>query len=839
MHFALPPRKTSQPPPYLPRSSTTRLLLPGALRRGRGRLVAVVVGLVLTVVFLLSRSGGNGRNGGGSGNGGWSAPSGKPPVVLVTVLDASRYGPGYLETVKRNRVEYAEMHGYGTLLAKVGDYDLHGAPFSWTTVVAMRDALTKFPDCRYVWFLDASGFIMNPKLKVEDYIMAPARLDELMKKDYPVVPPDSIIKTFSHLKGRDVDMVLTQDKDGLSSGSYIVRNGEWARFFLETWYDPLYRSYNFQKAETHALEHIVQWHPTILSRMAIVDQQLLNSYSKGSRGEEYKDGDLVVRFPDCATAGENALRNALLFLFVLRWTRRALWKLRGRGLLGTLAELYADVRRVLYGWFLRMPGVRSQVRRQVDEALAGMQSKLVPAGGTRYLTLPKEGWAEDDVRKELEALASMDHTRWEDGYVSGAVYHGEDELLKLQTEAYGKFTVANPIHPDVFPGVRKMEAEVVAMVLSLFNAPPGAAGVSTSGGTESILMACLSARQKAYVERGVTEPEMILPETAHTAFRKAGEYFKIKIHVVSCPAPEYQVDLRRVSRLINRNTILLVGSAPNFPHGIIDDIAGLSKIALKRRLPLHVDCCLGSFLVPFLEKAGFPSAPFDFRLKGVTSISCDTHKYGFAPKGNSTVLYRTQALRSYQYFVDPSWSGGVYASPGIAGSRPGALIAGCWASLVSVGEAGYLASCVSIVGTTKKILAHISSSPALSAELEVLGTPLVSVLAFRARNLNVYDLADGMSARGWHLNALQSPAAIHVAVTLPLVKVWEKLVADLEAVIEAEREKERVRLVEGKKPRGADKGGDAAALYGVAGSLPNKSVVVDLARGFLDLLYKA
>jgi sphinganine-1-phosphate aldolase len=166
------------------------------------------------------------------------------------------------------------------------------------------------------------------------------------------------------------------------------------------------------------------------------------------------------------------------------------------------------VRRVLYGAFLRMPGVRTQVRKQVDEALAKMQAKLVPASATRYLTLPKEGWTEEAVRKELEALASMDHTRWEDGYVSGAVYHGEDDLLKLQTEAYGKFTVANPIHPDVFPGVRKMEAEVVAMVLSLFNAPPGAAGVSTSGGTESILMACLSARQKAYVERGVTEPEM-------------------------------------------------------------------------------------------------------------------------------------------------------------------------------------------------------------------------------------------------------------------------------------------------------------------------------------------
>ena len=152
--------------------------------------------------------------------------------------------------------------------------------------------------------------------------------------------------------------------------------------------------------------------------------------------------------------------------------------------------------------------MRTQVRKQVGEAISKMQSKLVPANQTRYLTLPKEGWTEDAVRAELETLANLDHTRWEDGFVSGAVYSGEGELLKLQTEAYGKFTVANPIHPDVFPGVRKMEAEVVAMVLSLFNAPQGAAGVSTSGGTESILMAVLSARQKAYIERGVTEPEM-------------------------------------------------------------------------------------------------------------------------------------------------------------------------------------------------------------------------------------------------------------------------------------------------------------------------------------------
>jgi sphinganine-1-phosphate aldolase len=152
--------------------------------------------------------------------------------------------------------------------------------------------------------------------------------------------------------------------------------------------------------------------------------------------------------------------------------------------------------------------VRNKVQQQVQESLVKLSDKLVPKDQIRYLSLPKDGLPIDSVRAELENLANMDHTRWEDGYVSGAVYHGEEELMQLQTEAFGKFTVANPIHPDVFPGVRKMEAEVVSMVLSIFHAPPGAAGACTSGGTDSILSACLAARQRAYNERGITEPEM-------------------------------------------------------------------------------------------------------------------------------------------------------------------------------------------------------------------------------------------------------------------------------------------------------------------------------------------
>ena len=331
----------------------------------------------------------------------------------------------------------------------------------------------------------------------------------------------------------------------------------------------------------------------------------------------------------------------------------------------------------------------------------------------------------------------------------------------------------------------------------------------------------------------------IIPDTAHAAFLKAGSYFGIKVHLVACPAPTYQVHVPSVSRLINSNTILLVGSAPNFPHGMIDDIPALSKLALRKKgLLLHVDCCLGSFLVPFLSKCGFPTQPFDFSVKGVTSISCDTHKYGFAPKGNSTLLYRSKHLRRYQYFISPTWTGGVYASPSMAGSRPGALIAGCWASMMSQGESGYMATCTKIVGAAKKIENAIRTNPGLREDVSVLGKPMVSVVAFTSQTLNIYDIADGMGKKGWHLNALQKPPAVHVAVTLPVVGAADTLIEDLLAVVEEEKERERERVAQGKGKKGRAQG-DVAALYGVAGSIPNTSLVEQLARGFLDTLYKA
>lgn len=336
----------------------------------------------------------------------------------------------------------------------------------------------------------------------------------------------------------------------------------------------------------------------------------------------------------------------------------------------------------------------------------------------------------------------------------------------------------------------------------------------------------------------------IIPDTAHAAFIKASEYFGLKLHLVKCPAPDYKVDVPSVRRLINPNTILLVGSAPNFPHGIVDEIPALSRLAVKYKIPLHIDCCLGSFVIAFLKKAGFSSpyedqGGFDFRLPGVTSISVDTHKYGFAPKGNSVVLYRNRSLRSYQYFIFPDWSGGVYGSPSIAGSRPGALIAGCWASLMNMGESGYIESCNKIVGAAKQFETSIRHHPSLSRSLVVIGKPMVSVVAFAAKDntIDIYDISDNMSNKGWHLNALQSPAAMHVAFTIPTATAIDKLTSDLVDVVEQEQVKIEERRRLGKSVERVR--GDTSALYGVAGSIPDKSIVNRLAEGFLDTLYLA
>ncbi|KAH9892638.1 PLP-dependent transferase [Cubamyces lactineus] len=539
--------------------------------------------------------------------------------------------------------------------------------------------------------------------------------------------------------------------------------------------------------------------------------------------------NLPVLSPTGRTVWEN-LKTALIVYLVFSRVIKAERHVRARGLVQSVRDAYTWVIQESLLLALRLPSARKKVETELGKARLEIEKKLVPQGPnvTRHLSLPEQG---HDTEWILAEMAKMDeeagsHVDWRNGRVSGAVYHGGEDMQKVIIAAMERYCLSNPLHPDVFPAVRKMEAEIVAMVLKMYNNPNGA-GTTTGGGTESIIMAVKTHRDWARATKGITEPEMVVPISAHAAFDKGAAYLGVKVHTIPIHPETRQVHLKRVARAINRNTIMIVGSAINFPDGNQDDIVALGKLATKHKVGLHVDCCLGSFIMPYLEEAGFPVRPFDFRVEGVTSISCDTHKYGFAPKGNSVIMYRDAALRRFQYYVNPDWMGGVYGSPSIAGSRPGALIAGTWAALQYMGHAGYLESCKSIVSAAKTIAHRIRTE---IPELRILGDPPASVVAFAAAHgssVNALEVGDAMSKKGWHLNAISNPAAVHIAVTRLTVPVVDQFIADL---------KDAVRDAK-LAPSGQ---GTMVMLYGLGQSSPvGPTMVGHVAEAFLDTMYKA
>jgi glutamate/tyrosine decarboxylase-like PLP-dependent enzyme len=335
------------------------------------------------------------------------------------------------------------------------------------------------------------------------------------------------------------------------------------------------------------------------------------------------------------------------------------------------------------------------------------------------------------------------------------------------------------------------------------------------------MLAMRTYRDWARAERGVRRPEIVAPETAHVAFDKAADYFNIRLRRIPVDA-NFRADVRAARRAISRRTIAIVGSAPAFPHGSIDPIEELSELARERGIGFHTDACLGGFILPWAERLGYSVPGFDFRLPGVTSMSADTHKYGYAAKGTSVVLYRRPELRRYQYFAAADWPGGLYFSPTFAGSRPGALSAACWAAMVKQGEAGYLEAARRILETAALIRRGIAEMP----DLRVLGDPLW-VIAFGSPTLDIYRVLDEMSSRGWSLNGLHKPPAMHIAVTLPHTQpgVAENFLADLRESVEAVR----------AQPHSE---GGMAPIYGMAGTMPLRALVRDLLLRYVDLLYE-
>ena len=449
---------------------------------------------------------------------------------------------------------------------------------------------------------------------------------------------------------------------------------------------------------------------------------------------------------------------------------------------------------------------------------------------TTFDTLPTAGRPREEVLATMREMQELEAARWKAGYASGAVYNGADDHTEFLNQVYGLHAHANPLHVDLWPSSIKFESEIVAMTANMLGAaqsgaapgtPQEICGTVTSGGTESILLAMKTYRDHARATRGISEPEMIVPMTAHAAFDKAAQYFGIRIEHVPI-GPDWRADVAATEKAITKNTVVIVGSAPPFPHGIIDPIQELSELARSRGIGFHTDGCLGGFVLPWAEKLGYPVPPFDFRLPGVTSMSADTHKYGYAAKGTSVVMYRGHELRRYQYFTTTEWPGGLYCSPTFAGSRPGGLSAACWAALVSIGEQGYLAATKRILETATTIKQGIAAIP----ELHVLGDPLW-VIAFAAHEIDIYKVLDAMSERGWSLNGLHKPASLHLCTTLRHSEpgVAERFLADLRAA---------VAFVKANP----DAAGGQAPIYGMANTLPDRGFIADAMKDYMDGWYR-
>lgn len=462
------------------------------------------------------------------------------------------------------------------------------------------------------------------------------------------------------------------------------------------------------------------------------------------------------------------------------------------------------------------------------DLMAELRAQLKPYRDAQptFAALPAEGLPREEVAALAERLAGIEEHRWRDGYASGAVYHGDPEHVAFLNRVYAAHSQSNPLHPDLWPSATKFEAEIVSMtarMLGAEHATPEApiVGTVSSGGTESILLAMKAYRDHARQRRGIADPEIVAPVSAHAAFDKASRFFDMPLVRVDVD-DNYAADPAAMAAAVTDRTAVIVGSTPGFPHGVIDPIPELAAIAAERGIGCHVDACLGGFVVPWAERLGYPIPPFDFRLPGVTSMSADTHKYGYAAKGTSVVLYRGNDLRQSQFYAVTDWPGGLYLSPTFAGSRPGALSAECWAAMVSIGEAGYLDAARRILETGARVREGIAAIPGL----RVLGRPLW-VIAFAAEDgLDVYQVMENMGRRGWSLNGLQRPAAVHIAITLRHTQpgVADRFLTDLADAVEEVRANPDVHT-------------GMAPVYGMAGSLPPE-FLRSMLGAYLDLMFE-
>ena len=441
---------------------------------------------------------------------------------------------------------------------------------------------------------------------------------------------------------------------------------------------------------------------------------------------------------------------------------------------------------------------------------------------------------------------------WKKGRAFCLVYHPGEERAALIKEIYNLYFSDNALNPTATPSLAEIEAETVSMCADLFHGDEHVRGNITTGGTESILMAVKTARDWAKKHKPhIIKPNVVLPMSAHPAFMKAFHYFNVDFIPVELGA-DYRANPAAMKAAITKDSIMIVGSAPSYPHGLMDPIPEIAAIAKEKNIFCHVDACIGGFMLPFVKKLGYAIPDFDFAVDGVTSISADIHKYGYSSKGSSVVLYKNSDIRKFQFSLYTKWNGGVYGSPTMTGTRPGGSIAGAWAALKAIGEDGYLEMAKVTMDVTNKIRAAIESIP----ELEIIGHPDMSILAFKSAKIDVFKLADELNKKGWHFERQQLPPSLHFTINYIHRLAADEFISDLKASVDVAKKFSleslannlQIKAVKGLSkilPTGTiaklQKGGDApgkndktAAMYGMMGALSGTDDLEEIVLDFLD-----
>ncbi len=437
-------------------------------------------------------------------------------------------------------------------------------------------------------------------------------------------------------------------------------------------------------------------------------------------------------------------------------------------------------------------------------------------------TIPTQGRTKEDVLGELDQFAA-DDVDYAHGKTWSLVYWPGDAHYDLVSAANLRLLSANGLNPMAFKSTKRVETDVVQMTAELLHGPASTVGTMTSGGTESLLCAVIAARERARAKwPWIRRPNIVIGETVHPAVDKAAHWFGVAIKRVPVDA-DGRAPAAGFRRKIDRNTVLVIASAPSYPWGVVDPIPEIAALAKSKGLPCHVDACFGGFILPWLERLGVAMPLWDFRVDGVTSISADLHKYGYAPKGASVILYRDMSYLRHQFFVATHWKGGVYASPTVAGTRPGGPMAAAWASLVGMGEDGFLSRAKEAWDGAEALRKGLRAIPGL----RILGLPHSTIVAYASSDpdVDLYAVADLLEAGGWSVDRQQAPPSLHCTVNAANGPVIDKYLADVRAAVDAVR----------ADPSLATKGN--AAVYGLLSAVPLTSVSERAIRDVMAGMY--